>query len=262
MNNTIQLHRPKRSAPIAPKSSSNKFFLEPLGLLQVDMEGKYTTNNKGGDSVITWYSCNDSQFRNEKCNWIKSCTDYNGWIRRGKDNCLIKARHTSIGKFEDADYVKNYAKTCPIPPDITIIAWKGFWLFKEEEADFVYAILHSDMFRAWCELTACTTWCDENGVIGKHKGKGHFSAGMWDTFYFLEDINLSKEKIKKAGRNLRDNIPGAQDTLNRLIDSLVLGSSISVLEQKKQKKRLQILADRFQADFTNLKTEVINLYLS
>lgn len=263
MNKTIQLHRPTGKAPIAPLSPSNKFFLDPFGSLQVDMEGKYITDNSGGDSVVKWYSCNDSQFRNGKCNWIKSCTDYNGWIRDGKDNYLIKARHTSIDKSEDVDYVKNYG----IPSDTTIIAWKGdhyskygFWLFKEEEADFIYAILHSDMFRAWCELTARTTWSDENGIqrTGRHKGDGDFSAGMWDTFYFLEDINLSKENIKKAVKDLRENVLDAQGTLNRLIDSLVLGKTIKL----EHNGRLQILADRFQADFTTLKTGVINLYLS
>lgn len=266
MNNTIHMHRPNGNSPIASKSPSNKFFLYPLGSLQVDMEGKYTTDDKGCDSVIKWYSCNNSQFKYGKCNWIKSRTDYNCWIRGGKDNCLIKARHTSIDKSEDADYVKHYAKNCPIPSDTTIIAWKGddctkwgFWLFKEEEADFVYAILYSDMFRAWCKLTACITWSDENGVNGKPNGRGHFSAGMWDTFYFLKDINLRKEEIKNAGRDLSHDVPGARDTLNRFIDSLVLGSSVSGLRQN---DRLQILADRFQADFTNLKTEVINLYLS
>ena len=116
------------------------------------------------------------------------------------------------------------------------------------------------MFRAWCELTARTTWSDENGSqrTGRHKGKGDFSAGMWDTFYFLKDINLSKEKIKKAGRDLRDNVPDAQGTLNRLIDSLVLDKTIKLGHND----RLQILADRFQAYFTDLKLGVINLYLS
>ena len=270
MKNTIQLHRPRGNAPIALKFSSNKFFLDPFDSLQVDMEGKYTTDNSGRYLCIKRYPPKGSPFKPEKCNWsIKSITnysDYNGWTMRGKDNCLIKARHTSIGELGDADYVKKYG----IPSNTTIIAWKGddryskkygFWLFKEEEADFIYAILHSDMFRAWCELTACTTWSDENGNqrTGIHKGDGDFSAGMWDTFYFLEDINLRKEEIKSAGRDLRNDVAGAQDTLNRFIDSLVLGSSISGLEKN---NRLQILADRFQKDFTDLKTKVINLYLS
>lgn len=130
------------------------------------------------------------------------------------------------------------------------------------------------MFRAWCELTACTTWSDENGNPhgkGNHQGDGDFSAGMWDTFYFLKNINLNKnkEKIKSAGRKLRYAVPDAQDALNKLIDSLVLGRSISsisgLLKQNAQKAhnaRLRILADRFRVDYTNLKTKVIKLYLS
>ena len=44
------------------------------------------------------------------------------------------------------------------------------WLINANanEADFVYAILKSSMFKAWCELTACTSYTDSAGT--QHRG--------------------------------------------------------------------------------------------
>lgn len=99
----------------------------------------------------------------------------------------------------------------------------GFWLIKDECENFVYAILKSSMFRAWCELTAYTDkWTDKKGH--KHQGAGHFAVGMWDTFP-IQDIenhlselgNLSpeiealfpdnptvEEAIRRAGQWLKN----------------------------------------------------------
>ena len=60
----------------------------------------------------------------------------------------------------------------------------GFWLIDDQYEDFVYAILKSSMFRAWCELTAAD----------KGKEKGHFSMGMWDTFP-IQDTTIPLSKL-------------------------------------------------------------------
>lgn len=71
------------------------------------------------------------------------------------------------------------------------------------EALFIYAILKSSMFKAWCELTANTN------------GAGDFTIGMWDTFPLPDLTPQQKRNIIKVGRRI-----GTQQECDDVIDSL------------------------------------------
>ena len=68
----------------------------------------------------------------------------------------------------------------------------GFWLIDDQYKDFVYAILKSSMFRAWCKLTAHTDG-----------GEGHFTVGMWDTFP-IQDIEKPLSQLGNLSSEIRN----------------------------------------------------------
>ena len=109
----------------------------------------------------------------------------------------------------------------------------GFWLIKGkyQYENFVYAILKSSMFRAWCELTAYT------------EGQGHFTVGMWDTFPLPNLTCSQRGKIITAGRELQKGRKDSQKKLDKLIDGLFTSpDSTHILSDK---CRIRILAQGF-----------------
>ena len=135
-------------------------------------EGKYDSG--------TGYYCIDAPSRKfvpRLCSWdpINKKDSPQGWIIKTDDRRLVVPRHTYYEyTLWASDYVENYFPKS-YQDGKHIIAYgvnvdTGFWLIDASEADFVYAILKSSMFRAWCELT------EYDG------GAGHFTVGMWDTF--------------------------------------------------------------------------------
>ena len=123
------------------------------------------------------------------------------WESTGNQKSLILPRHNPYEKsLEIVDYVSSYFP--PRWPD-AIIAYEGntkqepgrnygFWLIDEKDADFVYAILKSSMFRSWCELTAA----DEG------EEEGHFSTGMWDTFPIQDTTTLLSKLSNRYVANI------------------------------------------------------------
>ena len=81
-------------------------------------------------------------------------------------DCLIVPRCTFYrDALETLDFVSSYFKNagsnCAAIEKIQNNCPHGFWLIQLTEknidnTDFVYAILKSGMFRAWCELTVYT----------------------------------------------------------------------------------------------------------
>lgn len=127
------------------------------------------------------------------------------WSRANNYDCLAVPRHSKVSDtLNNANYVK-YAKNVTR----TIYFQKGrkrsnvFWLINAREAPFVYAILKSSMFKAWCELTANTN------------GAGDFTIGMWDTFPLPDLTPQRKRNIIKVGRRI-----GTQQECDDVIDSL------------------------------------------
>lgn len=197
------------------------------------------------------------------------------WESTSNQKSLILPRHDPYEKsLEIADYVSSYFP--PRWPD-AILAYEGntkqepnrnygFWLIDEKDADFVYAILKSSMFRSWCELTANTDG----------KGEGHFTVGMWDTFpiqdikkplsqlenpspelsEFLKTCPLKtltvEEAIKRAGQRRKKG--WKQSVFDKCMDELCGFGRIP-----KNYSRKQILAKGFLGMFSSLKTDVMSL---
>lgn len=116
----------------------------------------------------------------------------------------------------------------------------GFWLIDDQYKDFVYAILKSSMFRAWCELTAYTDG----------KGQGHFTVGMWDTFPLPYLSPCNEKFIIGAAKDKNWN------QLNILVDKLFVPGISNPLQDS---LRLRILAEGFLNIFPSLKTDVKSL---
>ncbi|MBR4399735.1 MAG: hypothetical protein IKT06_02240 [Aeriscardovia sp.] len=230
--------------------------------MMVPLEGKYSTATKP-----TSYSClyltyekfiknnYDLTPKSGTKNWEEK--NSHGWKRDNKDGCLIVTRHKPyLITIDDADYVENYCTYLD-----SLIAFegpkkdtrKGFWLINDQDSPFVYAILKSSMFRAWCELTANTT-----------NRAGDFTTGMWDTFP-LPDIKQAfkqttvtpnfngptpttiKMAISEAGKLLKTGKLN-QTQLDDFIDELFIGKPISSTNpdpKKVQELRKKILAEGF-----------------
>lgn len=123
----------------------------------------------------------------------------------------------------------------------------GFWLIDDQYEDFVYAILKSSMFKAWCELTAA----DEG------EEKGHFSTGMWDTFPLPKLTESQESAIIIAGQKLRKKWPWAQGELNKLVDELFVPALLSQFLTNVDRR--QILGEGFLKMFSSLKIDVMSL---
>ncbi|MBR4399736.1 MAG: hypothetical protein IKT06_02245 [Aeriscardovia sp.] len=143
---------------------------------EVDVEGHYDVNKSGN------YYCIDApqrRFLPQLCTALNPKDMKNrpqGWKIIKNDRRLIVPRHTYYDyTLYAADYVEHYFPKS-YQDGKHIIGFgdgsTGFWLIRADEADFVYAILKSGMFKAWCELTA---YVDD-------QGKGHFAQGMWGHF--------------------------------------------------------------------------------
>lgn len=123
----------------------------------------------------------------------------------------------------------------------------GFWLIDDQYKDFVYAILKSSMFSAWCELTAA----DEG------EQEGHFSTGMWDTFLLPKLTESQESAIIIAGQKLRKKWPGAQGELDKLVDELFVPALRPQFLTNVDRR--QILGERFLKMFSSLKIDVMSL---
>ena len=177
------------------------------------------------------------------------------WKSTSNQKSLIMPRHNPYEKsLEIADYVSSYFP--PRWPD-AIIAYEGntkqepdrnygFWLINEEYADFVYAILKSSMFRAWCELTANTDG----------KGQGHFTVGMWDTFPLPKLTEAQERKIITAGQDIKKGRPQSQEKLDKFVDRLFKPANSLT-----DKCRKRILAGEFLKVFSSLRMDVASLAL-
>ena len=177
------------------------------------------------------------------------------WESTGNQKSLILPRHNPYEKsLEIVDYVSSYFP--PRWPD-AIIAYEGntkqepdrnygFWLINEEYADFVYAILKSSMFRAWCELTANTDG----------KGQGHFTVGMWDTFPLPKLTEAQERKIITAGQDIKKGRPQSQEKLDKFVDRLFKPANSLT-----DKCRKRILAGEFLKVFSSLRMDVASLAL-
>ena len=107
----------------------------------------------------------------------------------------------------------------------------SFWLIGDQYKDFVYAILKSSMFNAWCKLTA-------NG-----NGRSHFATAMWYIFPLPQLTCSQKGKIITAGRELQEGRKDSQKKLDKLIDGLFTSpDSTHILSDK---CRIRILAQGF-----------------
>lgn len=114
-----------------------------------------------------------------------------------------------------SSYFKNAGSNCAAIEKIQNNCPHGFWLIQLTEknidnTDFVYAILKSGMFRAWCELTVYT------------EGKEYFSIGMWDTFPlpYMTPTSPRWAEVEKRGQALRRREEGARQALDEFIDNL------------------------------------------
>lgn len=156
----------------------------------------------------------------------------NSWNKDGKDGCLAIPRHKKYEvTFGRADYVKNVKN---IDSGTGTIYFKNgqkrdglFWLITSSEAPFVYAILKSSMFKAWCSLTANT------------KGNSHFTEGMWNTFPLPALTNDLKENIIKAGKN--------RQNPDKIVDALLNLPCNATDEERKN-----MLADGFLKTFQDV----------
>lgn len=228
-------------------------------------EGKVTYKECKADShkriCVKWYNTKTYTFvfcfckDPEPKEW-KPGDDPNrrAWKSTSNQKSLILPRHNPYEKsLEIADYVSSY-----FPPrwSDAIIAYEGntkqephrdygFWLIDEKYADFVYAILKSSMFRAWCELTAYT------------EGQGHFTVGMWDTFPLPKLTESQESAIMIAGQKLRKKWPWAQGELNKLVDELFVPALLSQFLTNVDRR--QILGKGFLNMFLPLRTDVMSL---
>lgn len=117
------------------------------------------TEGEYDDSIDTGYYYIDTPSRKfvpRPCSWnaTNTCTSHNshkGWIIQRGDRRLVVPRHTYYDyTLWASDYVENYfPKSCQDGKHIIAYggANTGFWLIDANEADFVYAILKSSMFR-------------------------------------------------------------------------------------------------------------------
>ena len=127
----------------------------------------------------------------------------NSWNKDEKDKCLAVPRHK---KYDDTLRQADYVKNIDCIDSGTIYFKKGrkrsglFWLITASEAPFVYSILKSSMFKAWCGLTANT------------EGDSHFTEGMWNTFPLPSLTDDQKNRIIEARQNQQD--------LDKIVDAL------------------------------------------
>ena len=131
-------------------------------------------------------------------------------------DCLIVPRCTFYrDALKTLDFVSSYFKNarsnCAAIEKIQNNCPHGFWLIQFTEknidnTDFVYAILKSGMFRAWCELTVYT------------EGKEYFSIGMWDTFPLLCMTPTSPHwaEVEKEGKHCAEEKRGHAKPLMNL----------------------------------------------
>ena len=157
----------------------------------------------------------------------------NSWNKDGKDGCLAIPRHRKYDyTLNRADYVKN-VKNIDCIDSGTIYFKKGrersglFWLITASEAPFVYSILKSSMFKAWCGLTANT------------EGDSHFTEGMWNTFPLPSLTDDQKESIIKAGKN--------RQNPDKILDALLNLPCNATDEERKN-----MLADGFLKTFQDV----------
>lgn len=166
----------------------------------------------------------------------------NSWNKDGKDGCLAIPRHkkyeVTLGR---ADYVKNVKN---IDSGTGTIYFKNgqkrdglFWLITSSEAPFVYAILKSSMFKAWCSLTA-------NTKTANTKGNSHFTEGMWNTFPLPALTNDLKENIIKAEEN--------QKKLDEIVDAL-FNLPCKPTDKVTDEDRKNMLAEGFEKTFRDIK---------
>lgn len=209
--------------------------------MMVSLEGKYSTATKSTSYsylYLTYKKLINNNYdltpKSRTKNW--EAKNSHGWKRDKKDGCLIVTRHKPYSTtIHDADYVKTY---CTVPN--SLIAFEGpkgntrngYWLINDQDSPFVYAILKSSMFRAWCKLTAHTD-----------RQEGDFTAGMWDTFPLPALTDSQKSAIIIAGQERKQGRGWAQGDLDKLIDGLFVPSALSPLLTLID--RQQILAEGF-----------------
>ncbi|MBQ1348029.1 MAG: hypothetical protein IIY58_01550 [Aeriscardovia sp.] len=214
--------------------------------LQAPTDGRYDLDLKStGYKCCIWRSENkigQERFNNPKnCKWNSKCSSKpQGWEYSRHKKCLAIAHHNSyLDTLKTADYTKAYFNSVFSTPStvcqfiINADSGKqhGFWLINEDDSPFVYAILKSSMFRAWCELTAYTD------------GEGHFTVGMWDTFPLPALTNSQRSTVIIAGQELRKGWRWGQTKLDKLVDGLFAPTcSTHVLSDRCRKR---ILAEGF-----------------
>ena len=155
---------------------------------------------------------------------------------------LAVQRHSKVEST--LDNINHIELSFSIKNDIDI--GYGFWLIDDQCKDFVYAILKSSMFRAWCELTAA----DEG------KEKGHFSTGMWDTFPLPKLTESQERKIITAGQDIQKGRPQSQEKLDKFVDRLFKPANSLT-----DKCRKRILAGEFLKMFSSLRMDIASLAL-
>ena len=141
---------------------------------------------------------------------------------------LAVQRHSKVKST--LDNINHIELSFSINNDIDI--GYGFWLIDDQYEDFVYAILKSSMFRAWCELTV-------NSKGHSH----HFTIGMWDIFPLPKLTESQKSAIIIAGQKLRKRWPWAQGELDKLVDGLFVPAPLSQFLTNVDRK--QILTEGF-----------------
>ena len=230
--------------------NKNTMCAKTWDVMIVPLEGKYKLASKTTSYLYLYLS--DGVTKHNKYDWtLKSSISSNdwkaknshGWERSGKDKCLIVTRHKFYLKtITQAEYVKNYCIKSK-----SLIAFegglgdtrRGFWLINDQDSPFVYAILKSSMFKAWCELTAHTDG-----------GEGDFTTGMWDTFPLPKLTNSRKSLIRTAGQELQEGYGWGQKKLDESVDSLFAPTcSTHVLSDRCRKR---ILAEGFLDAFYGL----------
>ena len=184
--------------------------------------------NKNLQCLPTWESIQvKPDVSSERCR-----RTYERWNRNNKDGDLVLMRHMYWEfTLKYATYFDSYFSDISKDAEEDIYTY-FFWLINKGEADFIYAILKSSMFRAWCELTAYTDG-----------GEGHFTTGMWDTFPLPRLTPSQKSSIIIAGQELKMGWPWSQCELDRLIDRLFVPCILSPLLTDVDRK--QILAEGF-----------------
>ena len=153
--------------------------------LQAPTNGKYDLVLKStGYKCCIWRSENkmgQEWFNNLKnCAWNSKCSSKpQGWEYSRNKKCLVIAHHNSYSDtLKTTDYAEVYfnsvfnklSTVCHFIINADSGERHGFWLINADNSPFVYAILKSSMFKAWCSLFANT------------EGVSHFAPPMWDTF--------------------------------------------------------------------------------